>query len=91
MEASGSQVVDANGHMVSACFIEGASESEEADAHLIAAAPELLTALAKSREVVNDIIGIFTAWVGDACIRPELREAMQQIDAAIAKATGSAA
>lgn len=45
IEVCGSQVVDANGHMISAATVEGASEAEEANARLIAAAPDMLEAL----------------------------------------------
>lgn len=44
IETCGWQVVDADGHLVIACCVEGASDEEEAALDLIAAAPELLEA-----------------------------------------------
>ena len=45
IETCGWQVVDADGHLVTACCVEGASDEEEASLDLISAAPELLEAL----------------------------------------------
>lgn len=81
IEACGSQVVDANGCMIAACTIEGSTEMEEADARLIAAAPDLLEALkliaAEAAEGAGSIGP--AGWMG----------AIARV--AIAKATGSVA
>jgi hypothetical protein len=45
IEAGGYQVVDAAGYLVSACTTEGATDAEEANVRLIAAAPDMLEAL----------------------------------------------
>lgn len=45
IETCGWQVVDTDGHLVTACCVEGASDEEEASLDLISAAPELLEAL----------------------------------------------
>lgn len=78
VEGGGMQVVDANGHMISACTVEGSSEQEEADARLIAAAPDLLAAAMEVAE-----------WVTQ---RPKTHpyDAFKALEAAIAKATGAA-
>jgi len=83
LEACGAQVVDADGHMVSACTIEGATETEEANAHLIAAAPELLATAHDFDEALTEL-GLHCECGRDNCRTTRLRRA-------IAKATGSAA
>ena len=64
------EIVDAEGEEP----FDGLEEEEEANARLIAAAPEMLAALHEARDVLEDSYG--------ACI--------QAVDAAIAKAEGGA-
>jgi hypothetical protein len=84
IEAYGEQVVDANDHMVSSATIEGASEGEEANARLIAAAPELLSACLAVMDAHAEFRREYPNVTDEAPCLGLVREA-------VAKATGSAA
>jgi len=76
LDACGAQVVDANGCMISAGHMEGESEEGIANTRLIAAAPDLLKALA-----------MFVHPYQQGCKLTEM-ERMDFAKAAIVKATG---
>lgn len=88
LEACGFQVVAAAGHAISAFITEGATEAEEADASLIAAAPEMLEAL----EVSAAFMEIASDWnINEAEINGEMKSTYDWLDivkSAIAKAKG---
>lgn len=77
IETCGWQVVDADGHMVSACITEGATAEEEATLDLIAAAPQLLEALQAICDEQDERQGYASY------------ETYDRARAAIAKATGA--
>lgn len=54
IKTCGWQVVDADGHLVIACCVEGASDEEDAALDLIAAAPELLSVLQEVLVLIPD-------------------------------------
>lgn len=71
--------------------INGPQESErvQANAALIAAAPDLLAALKAARPVVNAIISAFgSVWVDTDGKQQDFGARLKAIDAAIAKAEG---
>lgn len=79
IETCGWQVVDADGHLVIACCVEGASDEEEAALDLIAAAPELLEALQA-----------ILPWAQESDHGgPDIGADLTKARAAIAKATGA--
>lgn len=80
VKGGGNQVVDASGHMISACTVEGSSDTEESDVRLIASSPDLLAVLVTILQQIKTSSYVFKD-------SEELRTAR----AAIAKATGSAA
>ncbi len=65
---------------------EEQTRQRNADARLIAAAPDGLAANIKARDAILDVLG--TGMIGsDGLIAATLRDAMQACNAAIAKAT----
>lgn len=80
IEGGGLQVVDANGHTITAGTYEGSTDTEEADARLIAAAPDMLQALRRA------VLALAFAAESSAAMRDDYNA----VSAAIAKATGAA-
>jgi hypothetical protein len=67
-------------------ILETEDDEREANARLIAAAPDGLAANIKARDAILDVLG--TGMIGsDGLIAATLRDAMQACNAAIAKAT----
>jgi hypothetical protein len=73
-------------HVATHPSVGQAMENNEANARLIAAAPDGLAANIKARDAILDVLG--TGMIGsDGLIAATLRDAMQACNAAIAKAT----
>lgn len=90
LEACGYQVVDAGGHALSTFITEGATESEEADICLMAAAPELLAALQEIASEYRKVLQETLAPQHQKYIDTN-SPVLKQARAAIAKATDTAA
>ncbi len=94
-ETGGPSIQSADGDLIAAVAVVDADLDDEtnerrlADAHLIAAAPEMLAALRTQRPIIQKMIRIAQDRM-DKFLLNEATEALEALDAAIAKARGEA-